>query len=305
MIWFHPMFCLITILKKVSIAKPKSQFLLSEEDNDLMRKESFEAFGKWGNKEKGEEWRGGGDVGCEQIRNWGTETRNLIVGRKQMWEKEQQREKIEWDVGSEIGCFRPGGAARVPGLCRQHHVHRQILWVRHNDDVQEDPGGDHDDCSGAACLLTLQLKMIGNVSGVGKTWSPIKCFHMNQSNPKCTGILQKRITSIAKMRGANFISEGKIEILKKSVDCVFFECVFLIFSPPIIQYPLVINWLLPRGGDQMDWDNYHRLDTIHNWMDRYPPQPRTPQPPSLHYFSFSHGCWIVNTEDPMQMTEIV
>jgi len=35
-----------------------------------------------------------------------------------------------------------------------------------------------------------------------------------------------------------------------------------------------INWLLPRGGDQMDWDNYHRLDTIHNWMDsmaaRYP-----------------------------------
>ena len=48
--------------EKVSVAKPTSQFLISEKDNDLMRKESFEAFGKWGNKEKGEEWRGGG--GC-------------------------------------------------------------------------------------------------------------------------------------------------------------------------------------------------------------------------------------------------
>jgi len=35
-----------------------------------------------------------------------------------------------------------------------------------------------------------------------------------------------------------------------------------------------INWFLPAGGDTMDWDNYHRLDTIHGWMDgmaeRYP-----------------------------------
>ena len=29
----------------------------------------------------------------------------------------------------------------------------------------------------------------------------------------------------------------------------------------------VINWLLPGGGDTMDWDNYHRLETIHGWMD--------------------------------------
>ena len=66
MVSYHVLF---DIRKKVSMAKPTSQFLISEKDNDLMRKESFEAFGKWGNKEKGEEWRGGGDVGCEQIRN--------------------------------------------------------------------------------------------------------------------------------------------------------------------------------------------------------------------------------------------
>ena len=55
--------------EKVSIAEPKSQFLVSEKDNDLMRKESFEAFGKWGNKEKGRSGGEVGDVGCEQIRN--------------------------------------------------------------------------------------------------------------------------------------------------------------------------------------------------------------------------------------------
>lgn len=35
-----------------------------------------------------------------------------------------------------------------------------------------------------------------------------------------------------------------------------------------------INWFLPSGGDSMDWESYHRLDTIHGWMDgmaaRYP-----------------------------------
>ena len=36
------------------MAKPTSQFLISEKDNDLMRKESCKAFGKWGNKGKGE-----------------------------------------------------------------------------------------------------------------------------------------------------------------------------------------------------------------------------------------------------------
>ena len=35
-----------------------------------------------------------------------------------------------------------------------------------------------------------------------------------------------RKIAIAKMRGANFISEGKIEILKKSVDCVFLNVCF-------------------------------------------------------------------------------
>ena len=51
------------------MAKPTSQFLISEKDNDLMRKESFEAFGKWGNKEKGRSGGEVGGVGCEQIRN--------------------------------------------------------------------------------------------------------------------------------------------------------------------------------------------------------------------------------------------
>ena len=55
MVSYHVLF---DIRKKVSMAKPTSQFLISEKDNDLMRKESFESFGKWGNKEKGEEWRG-------------------------------------------------------------------------------------------------------------------------------------------------------------------------------------------------------------------------------------------------------
>ena len=63
MIWFHTMFCLI-FGKKVSMAKPTSQFLISEKDNDLMRKESFEAFGKWGNKEKG---RSGGEGGMSAV----------------------------------------------------------------------------------------------------------------------------------------------------------------------------------------------------------------------------------------------
>ena len=99
--------------------------------------------------------------------------------------------------------------------------------------------------------------------------------------------------AIAKMRGANFISEGKIEILK-SLLIRFLACVLLIFSPPILRYPSVINWLLPRGGDQMDWDNYHRLDTIHNWMDRYPPQPPSPLAHCCMYYIFV--TWMLHSE---------
>ena len=178
------MICIFCLIFVKSINSQTTIPNFRKKNNDLIRKESFEAFGKWGNKEKGEEWRAGG---CwlwanKKLRQ---QIKKFKCGwRENEWEKKQQREKIEWDVGSKIGCFRPGSAARVPGLCRQHHVHRQILWVRHNDDVQEDPGGD---CSDAACLSTSQLRMIGNVSGFGKTWSLIKCL---QNNPKCTGKLQ-------------------------------------------------------------------------------------------------------------------
>ena len=32
---------------------------------------------------------------------------------------------------------------------------------------------------------------------------------------------------------------------------------------------LVINWLMPGRDDAMSWNNYHRLDSIYSWMDRF------------------------------------
>ena len=54
------MICIFCLIFVKSINSQTTIPNFRKKNNDLIRKESFEAFGKWGNKEKGEEWRAGG-----------------------------------------------------------------------------------------------------------------------------------------------------------------------------------------------------------------------------------------------------